>query len=85
MERPRYLQECTVVGIREEVKNNVRALKYIGWCMANGFISPETLKYESIINQIMAEYVCHAEYLRDREANNWGWDRNVVDFSKSDN
>lgn len=65
-----------------ELKNNIRALNYIGWCLANGFIDAETLKYESAINQVMTEYVIQAEYLRDREANNWGWDRKIIDFSK---
>ena len=83
MERPRYLQGCTVGDIREEVKENLKALEYIGWMLANGFADSVVPEYESTINQIMTEYVIQAEYLRDREANNWGWDKNLVDFSKS--
>lgn len=88
MERPRYLQGCTVGEIRKEVKKNLMSLRHTGWMLANGFVSvdsPVTPELETFLNKTMTEYVIQAEYLRDREANNWGWDRNVVDFSKTAN
>ena len=83
MNRPELLRAGTGGEVRKEIKENLKALEYIGWMLANGYADSVVPKYESSINQIMAEYVIQAEYLRDREANNWGWDKKLVDFSKS--
>ena len=82
MKRPEFLRSCTVGEVRKEVKQNLKSLEHTGWIMANGFadVPPE---YERWINVLMSEFVIQQEYLRDREANNWGWDKKTVDFSKT--
>lgn len=37
---------------------------------------------EWAINQMMAEIIVQQENIRERERNNWGWDKETIDFSK---
>lgn len=83
MNRPEMLQSHTVGETRNEIKRNLNALEYIGRMMANGLVGEMNPICESAVNQIMAEYVIQQEYLRDRELNNWGWDKEIIDFSKT--
>ena len=87
MRRPEYLKSCTVGDIRKEIRNNLDALDRTGWMLSNNFIGIDSpcSDYETFINKAMTEFIIQAEYLRDREANNWGYDKKLVDFSKSAN
>lgn len=82
MNRPEMLKACTVAEARNEIKENLNVLEYIGRMMANGLVGKMNPICESAVNQIMAEYVIQQEYLRDRELNNWEWDKKIIDFSK---
>lgn len=81
---PNILKGCTVKQYREQYTEFNKSLQNMAWFLlnANGKCSiPEHL--ESAVNLSMADFVEAMDYVRERERNNWGWDMNLVDFSKT--
>ena len=82
MNRPEMLRAITVGDVRKEIRDNLKSLVWIGQMMSNGFLDEARGDLETYLNRVMTEYVIQQEYLREREAANWGWSKDVVDFSK---
>lgn len=83
MKKPEFLNTVTIGQTRQKYKDNVKALDNILLLVSTGILE-ETKKVagEWVINQVMAELVIQQEYIREREKANWGWDREITDFSK---
>lgn len=82
MERPEGLFSTTIGETRREIKKNLKALEELGWTLTNGFCDIPS-SCERWINITMTNFVVQQEYLRECESANWGWDRKIVDFSKT--
>lgn len=82
MKKPETLNTVTVGETRQKYRDNVKALDNILLLVSTGILEEaKEVAGEWVINQTMAELVIQQEYIREREKANWGWSREVVDFS----
>lgn len=83
MKKPEFLNTVTIGQTRQKYKDNVKALDNILLLVSTGILEEtKEVAGEWVINQMMAELVIQQEYIREREKANWGWDREITDFSK---
>lgn len=83
MKKPEFLNTVTIGQTRQKYKDNVKALDNILLLVSTGILEEtKEVAGEWAINQAMAELVIQQEYIREREKANWGWDREITDFSK---
>lgn len=83
MKRPEYLHTTTVGETRKKYRENQRALENMLLMVSSGTLPDLGPENETYINQAMTELIIQQEYIREREKANWGWDKSLVDFSKS--
>lgn len=83
VERPEMLYTITVGQTRQKYRDNIKALDNISLLVSTGSLEEiKEIAGEWVINQVMTEMIIQQEYIREREKDNWGLDRGVVDFSK---
>ena len=83
MKKPETLNTVTVGETRQKYRDNVKALDNILLLVSTGILEEaKEVAGEWVINQVMAKLVIQQEYSRERERANWGWDREITDFSK---
>lgn len=83
MNRPEFLNAVTIGQTRQKYRDNVKALDNIFLLVSTGSLEEiKEIAGEWVINQVMTEMIIQQEYIRERERDNWGWNRGVVDFSK---
>lgn len=83
MKKPEFLNTVTIGQTRQKYKDNVKALDNILLLASTGILEEtKEVAGEWVINRVMAELVIQQEYIREREKANWGWDREITDFSK---
>ena len=80
MKRPETLSAVTVKQYREQYRKNKESLSCILNYVLAGFATPPDL--ETALNFLMSSYVEENDYVREREQANYGWDKNIVDFSQ---
>lgn len=83
MERPEFLNATTVGDTRRKYRENQKSLDNMMRLVSSGIIQ-EVFPRENewVFNQVMTEIILQQEYIRERERFNWGWDKEVIDFSK---
>lgn len=82
MKKPETLNTVTVGETRQKYRDNVKVLDNILLLVSTGILEEaKEVAGEWVINQVMAELIIQQEYIRERERANWGWNREVVDFS----
>ncbi len=83
MERPEFLNATTVGDTRRKYRENQKSLDNMVRLVSSGIIQ-EAFNGDSewVFNQVMTEIILQQEYIRERERANWGWDKEVIDFSK---
>ena len=83
MERPKFLNTITVYDTRRKYKENLQALSNTMDLVSSGTIREVfSGDNEWVFNRAMAETILQQQYIRERERANWGWNRNIIDFSK---
>lgn len=83
MERPEFLNATTVGDARRKYRKNQKSLGNIVSLVSLGIVQEAfSDDNEWIFNQVMTETIVQQEYIRERERANWGWDKEVIDFSK---
>ena len=83
MNRPEFLNTVTIGQTRQKYRDNVKALDNIFLLVSTGSLEEiKEIAGEWVINQVMTEMIIQQEYIRERERDNWGWNRVVVDFGK---
>lgn len=83
MNRPEFLNTVTIGQTRQKYRDNIKALDNISLLVSTGSLEEiKEIAGEWVINQVMTEMIIQQEYIREREKDNWGWDRGDVDFSK---
>lgn len=81
MTAPDILKGCTVKQYREQYAEFHKSLQKMASILLSGEYLPEHL--ESAVNITMADLVEAMDYVRDGERRNWGWNKDLVDFSKT--
>lgn len=82
MKKPEMLNTVTVGETRQKYRDNIKALDNILLLVLTGLLEEtKEVAGEWVINQVMTELIIQQEYIRERERANWGWNREVVDFS----
>lgn len=85
MNRPEMLSTTTVAQTRERYRKNQKALGNIIRLVTTGaFEERKEIVGEDDLNQMMTEILVQQEYIREREKANWGWNRDIVDFSEDE-
>lgn len=85
MNRPEMLSTTTVAQTRERYRKNQKALGNIIRLVTTGaFEECKEIVGEDDLNQMMTEILVQQEYIREREKANWGWNRDIVDFSEDE-
>ena len=83
MKKPETLNTISVGETREKYRKNQAGLENIVLLVMTGcFEECKQVSSESIMNLYVANLVIQQEYIREREKANWGWGKEVVDFSK---
>lgn len=83
MERPEFLNTVTIGDTRRKYRENQKSLDNMVRLVSSGIIQEAfNGDNEWVFNQVMTEIILQQEYIREREKANWGWDREIVDFSK---
>lgn len=83
MKKPEFLNTVTIGQNRQKYRDNVKALDNICLLVSTGSLEEvKEIAGEWVINQVMTEMIIQQEYIREREKANWGWNREVTDFSK---
>ena len=82
MKKPEFLNTVTIGQTRQKYRDNVKALDNICLLVSTGSLEEvKQIAGESLINKVVTELLVQQEYIREREKANWGWNREVVDFS----
>lgn len=82
MKKPETLNTVTVGETRQKYRDNVKALDNISLLVSTGSLEEiKEIAGETYINRAVTELLIQQEYIREREKENWGWSRKVVDFS----
>lgn len=83
MRKPETLNTVTVGETRQKYRDNVKALDNILLLASTGLLEEtKEVAGEWVINQTLTELIVQQEYIREREKANWGWSKDIVDFSK---
>lgn len=83
MKKPEFLNTVTIGQTRQKYRDNVKALDNTCLLVSTGSLEEvKEIAGESLINKVVTELLVQQEYIREREKANWGWDREVTDFSK---
>lgn len=83
MERPEFLNTVTISNTRRKYRENQKSLDNMVRLVSSGIIQEAfNGDNEWVFNQVMTEILLQQEYIRERERDNWGWNRGVADFSK---
>ena len=83
MKKPEFLNTVTIGQTRQKYRDNVKVLDNICLLVSTGSLEEvKEIAGESLINKVVTELLVQQEYIREREKANWGWDREVTDFSK---
>lgn len=83
MERPEFLNTVTIGDTRRKYRENQKSLDNMMRLVSSGIIQEAfNADNEWVFNQVMTETILQQEYIRERERDNWGWNRGVADFSK---
>lgn len=83
MKKPEFLNTVTIGQTGQKYRDNVKALDNICLLVSTGSLEEvKEIAGESLINKVVTELLVQQEYIREREKANWGWDREVTDFSK---
>ena len=84
MRKPETLNTVTVGETRQKYRDNVKALDNILLLASTGLLEEtKEIAGEWVINQTLTELIVQQEYIREREKANWGWSKDIVDFSKN--
>lgn len=84
MRKPETLNTVTVGETRQKYRDNVKALDNILLLASTGLLEEtKEVAGEWVINQTLTELIVQQEYIREREKANWGWSKDIVDFSKN--
>lgn len=84
MRKPETLNTVTVGETRQKYRDNVKALDNILFLASTGLLEEtKEVAGEWVINQTLTELIVQQEYIREREKANWGWSKDIVDFSKN--
>lgn len=82
MERPKTLRTTTVGETREKYRLNKKSFDNIMLLVSTGiFEECKEITGESVMNQALVDLIIQQEYIRERERKNWGWNKELVDFS----
>ena len=74
--RPKSLNAVTVREAREEYRKNIKALENTMKLVMTGvWEETKSIAGESALNRGLAELITQQEYIRERESENWGWNR----------
>lgn len=85
MNIPEMLNTTTVAQTRERYRKNQKALANIIYLVTIGvFEECKEIVGEDDLNQMVTEILVQQEYIREREKANWGWNRDIVDFSEDE-
>lgn len=85
MNIPEMLNTTTVAQTRERYRKNQKALANIIYLVTIGvFEEWKEIVGEDDLNQMVTEILVQQEYIREREKANWGWNRDIVDFSEDE-
>lgn len=85
MNIPEMLSTTTVAQTRERYRKNQKALANIIYLVTTGaFEECKEIVGEDDLNQMVTEILVQQEYIREREKANWGWNRDIVDFSEDE-
>lgn len=84
MRKTETLNTVTVGETRQKYRDNVKALDNILLLASTGLLEEtKEVAGEWVINQTLTELIVQQEYIREREKANWGWSKDIVDFSKN--
>lgn len=85
MDRPETLTFTTVGEARKQYRKNQKSLDRVLLLVKTGvYAEMNNTVDESLLNTILTTMITEQEYLREREAKNWGWNPEHIDFSTSE-
>ena len=79
MKRPDSFYAVTVKEYREKYNENRRCLSNYYNMVLAGFEIPAEV--ENVTNSVLSMMIEQNDYIREAEKRNYGWDKNLVDFS----
>lgn len=83
MKKSEFLNTVTIGQTRQKYRDNAKALDNFSLLVSTGSLEEiKEIAGETYINRAITELLIQQEYIREREKDNWGWDRGVADFSK---
>lgn len=72
----------TIAEIRKQYRRNQKSLNRIVLLVQTGSLPDiHEIGGEWVINQMLTDLLIEQEYIRKRERENWGWRKEVYDFS----
>lgn len=81
--KPEMLMTVTVGETRDKYRANRNSLNNMMLLVMTGCMEEiKEIAGEWVINQTLTELIVQQEYIREREKANWGWSKDIVDFSK---
>lgn len=82
MNRPETLTYTTIGEARAQYRKNQKLLNRVVLFTNTGvYAEMNSTTGESLLNTLLVNVIIEQEYLREREAKNWGWKPERVDFS----
>lgn len=83
MERPELLNVGLPSDLRKKYRNTQKQLERMMLSVRTGtLLEAHEVISESFFNQMLTEWVTEQEYIREREKNNFGWEKEWHDFRK---
>lgn len=72
----------TIAEIRKQYRRNQKSLnRIVLLTQTNSLPDIHNIGGEWVINQMLTDLLIEQEYIRKRECENWGWRKEVYDFS----
>ena len=72
----------TIAEIRKQYRRNQKILnRIVLLTQTNSLPDIHNIGDEWVINQMLTDLLIEQEYIRKRERENWGWHKEVYDFS----
>ena len=72
----------TIAEIRKQYRRNQKSLnRIVLLTQTNSLPDIHNIGGEWVINQMLTDLLIEQEYIRKRERENWGWRKEVFDFS----
>ena len=72
----------TIAEIRKQYRRNQKSLnRIVLLTQTNSLPDIHNIGGELVINQMLTDLLIEQEYIRKRERENWGWRKEVYDFS----